>query len=36
MPRLFTYEEAAQQLNCSVGWLKKRVAAPRCPISALG
>jgi excisionase family DNA binding protein len=36
MPRLYTYGEAAEQLNCSVGWLKKRVAARAVPFRRLG
>jgi excisionase family DNA binding protein len=36
MPRLLTYEQAAEELNVSVGWLKKKVAARAIPFRRLG
>jgi excisionase family DNA binding protein len=34
--KLFTYQEAAEQLHCSVAYLKKRVAARDIPFRRLG
>jgi excisionase family DNA binding protein len=34
--KLYTYEEAAEELNCSVSYLKKRVAARDIPFRRLG
>jgi excisionase family DNA binding protein len=36
MPRLYTYEEAAEELSVSVGWLKKRVSERSVPFRRLG
>jgi excisionase family DNA binding protein len=36
VPRLYTYNEAAEWLNVSPGWLKKMVAANEVPYRKLG